>query len=96
LPVVANLTTTLERDAPEWKPLLRHIRPPRATSKPQSWKPDGIGGRRAEIISPDRERLGIILPENALALAGRSDPKQEGEQYDCEIGSEDQAIKDHG
>jgi hypothetical protein len=25
LPVVANLATTLERDQPEWKPLLRRI-----------------------------------------------------------------------
>src|SRR5437588_5959075 len=29
---------------------------------------------RAEIASPDRERLGIILPENALADDGNAEP----------------------
>src|ERR1700753_1963877 len=29
--------------------------------------------RRAEVISPDRERLGIILPENALADDGHAE-----------------------
>jgi hypothetical protein len=51
LPVVANPATTLERDQPEWKPLLRRIGPSWAMSKPLWSKPDGIGVRSAEIIS---------------------------------------------
>jgi hypothetical protein len=67
LPVVANPAKTLERDQPEWKPLLRRIGKPTAMSKSQWSKADGIRAPRAGIISPDRGLFGIILPENALA-----------------------------
>src|SRR5260370_37320200 len=36
---------------------------------------------RAEIISPGRERLGIILPENALANDGNAEPLAERFQH---------------